>query len=148
MSDALKQQILDQVNQIPDPCSMSQAMRIGLADMGLVTEVQLSEPVDAVGRRNVSVSLRVTAPGCMYVPFMDRAIRTALEELQDVAEISTVWQPTGDWTPDDIAEPVKLQLAEARARRRKLMANRIEESRARRGERPNQASQLKVATID
>jgi metal-sulfur cluster biosynthetic enzyme len=123
MSALLRQRVLERINAVPDPCSMSQAVRIGLSDMGLVTDVRISEPIDAEGRRNVNLVLRVTAPGCMYVPFMDRSIRTALEGLDEVAEISTEWTPTADWTPDDIAEPIRRRMAEGRARRRRALAS-------------------------
>src|SRR5262245_50602576 len=114
---ALEERVRERVNSIQDPCSLAQRLPIGLADMGLVTGVKVSEATDAEGRHDVELVLRVTAPGCMYVPFMDRSIRAALEELDEVGEISTEWEPTADWTPDDIAEPVRKRLAEVRAQR-------------------------------
>jgi metal-sulfur cluster biosynthetic enzyme len=117
MAEGLKERVLERIDSIQDPCSLAQAIPIGLSEMGLVTGVRISPPVDEEGRRDVELVLRVTAPGCMYVPFMDRSIRASVGDLDEVAEISTEWEPTADWTPADIAEPARKRLAEARARR-------------------------------
>jgi metal-sulfur cluster biosynthetic enzyme len=113
----LKERVLEKVDAIQDPCSLAQAIPIGLSEMGLVSEVRISKPVDAEGRRNVELVLRVTAPGCMYVPFMDRSILAAVGELDEVAEVSTDWEPNADWTPDEIAAPARERIAESRAAR-------------------------------
>jgi metal-sulfur cluster biosynthetic enzyme len=116
MPAELRQRVLAAIDSIQDPCSLAQAIPIGLSEMGLVTDVRLGEP-GADGRRDVALTLRVTAPGCMYVPFMDRSIRAAVGELEEVGEITTDWDPDADWSLDDIAAPARQRIAEARERR-------------------------------
>ena len=116
MPAPLRERVLTAIDSVQDPCSLAQAVPVGLAEMGLVTEVKLAEP-DAEGRRDLALTLRVTAPGCMYVPFMDRAIRTAVGELEEIGEITTDWDPDADWNLSDIAAPAQRRIAEARERR-------------------------------
>lgn len=112
----LRARVLERIDAIQDPCSLAQAIPIGLAEMGLVTDVRLAEP-GADGRRDVALTLRVTAPGCMYVPFMDRSIKAAVGELEEIGEISTDWDPDADWSPSEIAAPAQERIHEARRRR-------------------------------
>lgn len=112
----LEERVLERVDSVQDPCSLAQAVPIGLAEMGLVTDVRVSE-ADAEGRHEVELVLRVTAPGCMYMPFMDRSIRAAVAELDEVGEISTEWDPDADWSPAEIATPARERIAASRARR-------------------------------
>jgi metal-sulfur cluster biosynthetic enzyme len=116
MSAALKERVLAAIDSVQDPCSLAQAIPIGLTEMGLVSDVRLSD-ARADGRHDVELVLRVTAPGCMYVPFMDRAIRVAVADLEEIGEITTDWDPDADWSPADIARPAQQRIVEARERR-------------------------------
>lgn len=116
MAESVKQRVLEQINGIQDPCSLAQAIPIGLSDMGLVTDVRVSD-ADAEGRHDVELVLRVTAPGCMYVPFMDRSIRAAVGDLEDVGEIKTEWDPDAEWSPGEIAPAARKRIDESRERR-------------------------------
>lgn len=116
MDESIKQRVLERVNAIQDPCSLAQAIPIGLSDMGLVTDVRIAD-ADAEGRHDVALVLRVTAPGCMYVPFMDRSIRTAVADLDEIGEITTEWDPDAEWSPGEIAPAARERIAESRRRR-------------------------------
>lgn len=116
MPAPLEERVLAAIDSIQDPCSLAQAIPIGLSEMGLVSDVRLGEP-RADGRRDVELVLRVTAPGCMYVPFMDRSIRAAVGELDEIGEIVTDWDPDADWSLSDIAAPARERIAAARERR-------------------------------
>jgi len=126
MVDQLEQRILERINAVQDPCSLAQAIPVGLTDMGLVTQVRVAD-ADAEGRHDVELVLRVTAPGCMYMPFMDRSIRTAVADLEEVGEISTEWDPTADWSPGDIAASAQQRIAESRQRRLQQVRERREQ---------------------
>lgn len=116
MATDLEARVLAAVDTVRDPCSLAQAIPIGIAEMGMVTDVRVGA-ADEAGRHDVELVLRVTAPGCMYVPFMDRSICVAVEVLEDVRDISIVWAPTADWTPDAISPPARARIAAARRRR-------------------------------
>jgi hypothetical protein len=53
----------------------------------------------------------------MYVPFMDRSIRAAVGELEEIGEIATDWDPDAEWSLTDISAPAQKRIAEARERR-------------------------------
>ena len=119
MPAALEDRVLAAIDSIQDPCSLAQNVPIGLSEMGLVSAVRLGEP-GADGRRDVELVLRVTAPGCMYVPFMDRSIRAAVGDLEEIGEITTDWDPDADWSPSEIAPAAQQRIAAARERRLEL----------------------------
>jgi metal-sulfur cluster biosynthetic enzyme len=133
----LRERVLAAIDSIQDPCSLAQAVPVGLSEMGLVTGVELGEPGDD-GRRDVALTLRVTAPGCMYVPFMDRSIRAAVGELEEVGEITTDWDPDAEWSLSDISGPAQERIAAARERR--LARARERKSAAARERRPATAA--------
>jgi metal-sulfur cluster biosynthetic enzyme len=116
MATPLEERVRAAIDEVRDPCSLAQAIPIGISEMGMVTDVRLGEP-RADGRRDVELVLRVTAPGCMYVPFMDRSIKAAVGELEEIGEISTDWDPEAEWRPGDIAAPAQERIAESRQRR-------------------------------
>jgi metal-sulfur cluster biosynthetic enzyme len=116
MAAGLEARVRAAIDSVQDPCSMAQAVPIGISEMGMVTGVRLSEP-SADGRRDVELGLRVTAPGCMYVPFMDSSIKAAVAELEEIGAVEIDWEATADWTPDDIAAPAQKRIHEARQQR-------------------------------
>ncbi len=128
---AVRRRVLEAVNAVQDPCSLAQAIPIGLTEMGLVTEVRVAD-ANAEGRRDVALTLRVTAPGCMYVPFMDSSIRAAVGELEGVGEVRTEWDPDAEWTRAEIAAPARRRIAESRERRLRAIRERKERGRAER----------------
>lgn len=116
MAAPLEERVRAAIDTVKDPCSLAQAVPVGIAEMGMVTAVRLGEPRED-GRRDLELVLRVTAPGCMYVPFMDSSIRAAVGELDEVAEIDIEWDPDADWRPADIAAPARRRIQEARRAR-------------------------------
>jgi metal-sulfur cluster biosynthetic enzyme len=123
MAAPLEQRVRAAIDEVKDPCSLAQAVPVGISEMGMVTDVRLGEPgVD--GRRDVELVLRVTAPGCMYVPFMDKSIKTAIAEVPEIGEVSIDWDPDADWRPGDIAAPAQKRIEAARQARRDRLAAR------------------------
>ena len=107
------EQVMAELNKIQDPCSLSQAFGIGMVDMGLVVDVSVTPTVD--DQHDVAVQLRVTFPGCTFVPFFEQAVHRVLEPRSDVRAISVGWGAHGTWSPDQMSEEVKAKL-EARRR--------------------------------
>jgi metal-sulfur cluster biosynthetic enzyme len=123
MAAPLEDRVRAAIDEVKDPCSLAQAVPVGIAEMGMVTAVRLGEPRDD-GRRDLDLVLRVTAPGCMYVPFMDSSIRAAVGELDELAEVNIEWDPDADWRPADIAGPARRRIQEARRARLASAARR------------------------
>jgi metal-sulfur cluster biosynthetic enzyme len=113
-SHDLADRVREAVNEVPDPCSVSQGVPTGLVDMGLLCDIALSDPDD--GQRDVRVELRLTAPGCLYAIYFEREIRERLETMPDVGQIAIDFSREFDWSPDDIAPHVQRQLKERRER--------------------------------
>jgi metal-sulfur cluster biosynthetic enzyme len=116
MAAPLEERVRAAIDTVKDPCSLAQAVPVGIAEMGMVTAVRLGEPRED-GRRDLDLVLRVTAPGCMYVPFMDSSIRAAVGGLEEVGEIAIDWDADADWRPADIAAPARRRIQEARRAR-------------------------------
>lgn len=93
-----------ELNSIADPCSLAYSKPTGLDDMGLVTDIGVGE-AGSDGGVDIELAMRVTAPGCMYVPYFERAVRAALEALPEVNEVRIDWDPTSEWHPSDIKRP-------------------------------------------
>lgn len=106
-------QVQTELNKIQDPCSLSQAFGIGMVDMGLVVDVTVTPTTG--GRHDVDVQLRVTFPGCTFVPFFEQAVHRVLESRSDVAAVSVSWGAHGTWSPDEMSEEARTKL-EARRR--------------------------------
>jgi metal-sulfur cluster biosynthetic enzyme len=123
MGVPLEQRVRAAIDKVKDPCSLAQAVPVGISEMGMVTDVRLGEP-RGDGRRDVELVLRVTAPGCMYVPFMDKSIKAAIAELPEIAEVTTDWDPDADWRPGDIAAPAQKRIDAGRQARRERIAAR------------------------
>lgn len=102
------------VNDVPDPCSVSQGVPTGLVDMGLLCDVELGSPSE--GRSDVLVRLRLTGPGCLYAVYFEREIRARLDAMDDVREIDVEFSREFDWSPEDVAPHVQAQLRERRER--------------------------------
>lgn len=127
----LEERIRALANEIVDPCSAAQALPVGLVDMGLLLGVDVT-PAGAgraaAGRVDVTLRLRTTAPGCLYVVFFERELRGRIEALPEVASLALAWDGAWDWTPDELAPGVRAALAE---RRRALLERALPVSAAR-----------------
>lgn len=115
----LGQRILALANEILDPCSVAQAVAIGMVDMGMVLGVDVLAAADGSGRSDVRLRLRTTGPGCLYVVFFERELRARIEPLPEVASLAFAWDDAFDWTPDAMSEAAR---AELQQRRRLLLA--------------------------
>lgn len=113
-SENLSGRVRAAVNDVSDPCSVSQGLPTGLVDMGLLCGVELSDSSE--GQQDVSIELRLTAPGCLYAIYFEREIRERLDAMSDVGQIEIDFSREFDWSPDDIAPHIQRQLKERRER--------------------------------
>jgi metal-sulfur cluster biosynthetic enzyme len=84
---------------------------IGLDDMGLVLRTAVvQEPNGCFG---VELTLRLTAPGCLFfIDFEQRASRTLVEH--GAAWVRVAWDTEFDWSPGDMSDSAQDRLAEHR----------------------------------
>lgn len=103
----LAERVREAANDVADPCSVAQRMPAGMVDMGLVTHIATT---DTEAGTDVEVTLRVTAPGCMYMPYFELELRRRLADLPGLGRVSVVWSPDIDWTEQDMAAPLRAAL--------------------------------------
>lgn len=131
---ALADRVLELVDEVHDPCSVSQGLATGLRSMGMVRSLELAEADD--GQTVVQLTMRLTGPGCLYVVHFERELRDRIEALPGVARLDLVWDDEFDWSPDDMAEDVKARLRE---RRERILAEARERAGNREGRAPVEA---------
>lgn len=103
--EEVRRLVHEAADQIVDPCAMGFGVRIGMAEMGLVVGVE--PKVSADGWR-AEVHLRVTEPGCMYIPYFEQQLR---EKLQGTSvELSIEWDSPVTWTPEDMSADARQRL--------------------------------------
>jgi metal-sulfur cluster biosynthetic enzyme len=102
------------LDEIHDPCSVASSVPMGLAEMGVVKSVAVSE----TGR--VAITLRLTSPFCEMISFMRTESVRKVEALDGVTECVVDHDSGFDWDDDMIAPPA------AQRRRLRLAAIRQE----------------------
>lgn len=111
-----KDQVLQILNDIVDPCSSTAGVPTGLVDMGMVESVDVTDQPDGT---HIAVDLLMTEFGClMAVPFRVTAT-DLLETLPGVAHVEIGLCTTTEWTEDRMSPETRLQLAERRSSRRR-----------------------------
>lgn len=104
-------EVLEQINTLADPCSAAAGDPVGLADLGLVTAVEVD------GGR-VRVRVRPTFPGCMFVGIFEQEVKRAVRSLTWCTEVDVEIDSSTGWTEDDIEPAVRARLELRRRRAR------------------------------
>lgn len=92
---SLRSAVEDALNQVYDPCSVAAGHPLGLIDMGLVTNI-------AVTDGNVGITLRVTFAGCMMMPNLAGAAEDVVAALPGVNHVDVDVDMNMTWTPADM----------------------------------------------
>ena len=104
----LHRAVLDRLDRVQDPCSVAGGTPMGLAEMGLVRSVDISDDGD------VAVHLRLTSPFCHMIAFMQDETTKQVGSLPGVRSVRVDGDAGLDWSPDLIAPA-------AQERRRRLL---------------------------
>ena len=100
-------------NAIPDLCSLAQGHPIGMTDMGLIRTVSAFA---APGGWLVRIQARVTAPDCLHMVYFERELHAAVATLPGIVGIEFEWDGGYDWTPEAMAESVRIAMKRRRDR--------------------------------
>jgi metal-sulfur cluster biosynthetic enzyme len=114
-----REQIMEELSRIEDPCSVRNRTPLSLVDMKLVEDVVVSEA------GHVSITLLLTDPSCVFFFDIARSIKDALGRLPGVGDVTV--ETIGDrwWEPDRLTPEVRERLARMRAKRdRDLLRSR------------------------
>lgn len=99
------------IDRVVDPCSNALGQPLGLAEMGLVSDVEID---DVAG--SVEVTIRLTSPCCAYGPTMAVAAEGELAAVAGVRRAAVAIDHAAVWTPSRMAPSASVRLARRRAR--------------------------------
>ena len=103
------------LNTIVDPCSRAAGAPAGLAEMGLVRQLEVQQSPEGA---RIHVVIGVTEPGCLMGAAFVNNVRKLLWALPGVAEVQVRLDQAYDWTPEDMAPVYQARLEQQRQRRR------------------------------
>ena len=95
------------LNTIVDPCSRAAGAPAGIAEMGLVRQLEVHHSPGGV-----------TEPGCLMGAAFVNDARLRLRALPGVAEVHVSMDHAFDWTPADMSPAYQARLEQLRQRRR------------------------------
>ncbi|MGA9796566.1 MAG: SUF system Fe-S cluster assembly protein [Rhizomicrobium sp.] len=78
---------------------------VDIYELGLIYKVDVDE-----ANHNVMVDMTLTAPGCPVAGEMPGMVRSALETVEGVGEITVNMTFDPPWTPEMMSESAKLEL--------------------------------------
>ena len=95
--DSLRALITAELDEIKDPCSLAAGTPFGLAEMGLVDEILISDAGE------ILVKLRLTSPFCHMIGFFKQEATRRIEALPGVTTVSLIADNGLDWSPSRIS---------------------------------------------
>jgi metal-sulfur cluster biosynthetic enzyme len=111
-------EIRAELDAIVDPCSVVAGAPAGIAELGLVREVEVRHGV-------VRVRIGLTEPGCMMGASFVVQARERLARLPGVARVDVELDHAADWHPTDADPAYQERLRAVRARRRAAIERRL-----------------------
>lgn len=103
------------LNSIVDPCSRAAGAPAGIAEMGLVRQLEVHHNP---GGASVRVVIGVTEPGCLMGAAFVNDAHNLLQALPGVAEVHVSMDHAFDWTPEDMSPAYQARLDQLRQIRR------------------------------
>ena len=101
-----EQQVIDALKPIEDP-----ELHLGIVDLGLIYEVQLSPTADQPDSQTITVKMTFTSPFCPYGPALKNQVQQAVIRVPGTkqAQVDIVFTPP--WDPRTMAsEECKIAL--------------------------------------
>lgn len=106
----LERLVCDRLDEVVDPCSAANGTDLSIIEMGLLDDADIEEG-------HVTVSMRLTSPFCMQLPYFVKEIEERIGALDEVNAVTLETDEGIDWHAGMMSE-------EARERRRKRKAAR------------------------
>ena len=75
-----------------------------------IYELGLIYKVDVADNKDVTVDMTLTAPGCPVAGEMPVMVKTALEGIDDIGDVTVNMVFDPPWTPEKMSEEAKLEL--------------------------------------
>lgn len=93
-----RDELMAQLQQVVEPCSVSMGNQMSICEMGLVEDVSFADGI-------ASVVLCLTDPSCINFGKISQYVRDVLMELPSVRQVEITHTTEVLWTPDRIAAP-------------------------------------------
>src|SRR5580704_12703429 len=97
--DALTDQLVDKLKTVFDP-----EIPVDIYELGLIYKVDVADNKDVV------VDMTLTAPNCPVAGEMPVNVKSALETVEGVGQVTVNMTFDPPWTPDRMSEEAKLEL--------------------------------------
>ncbi|MGW1711871.1 metal-sulfur cluster assembly factor [Streptomyces sp. NPDC002156] len=114
--DVTEDRVREVLNTIVDPCSITAGVPAGMDDMGLISDIRISD--DGTGGRRIGVKFGLTDATCMLLGAFSNEAHERLGALPGVTGVEVTLDTEMEWTPDMLAPHYRQRLAEHRAERR------------------------------
>jgi FeS assembly SUF system protein len=98
--DVFSEKLIAALKTVYDP-----EIPVDVYELGLIYKVDVDE-----ANHNVMVDMTLTAPGCPVAGEMPGMVRSALETVEGVGEITVNMTFDPPWTPEMMSESAKLEL--------------------------------------
>lgn len=98
-AEELREPIIASLRGVHDP-----EIPVNIYDLGLIYRI------DIAPNGNVAVDMTLTAPGCPVAGMMPLMVKSAVERVEGVGQVSVqlVWDPP--WNADNMSDEARLQL--------------------------------------
>jgi metal-sulfur cluster biosynthetic enzyme len=113
MSAAARDDVLEALDGIHDPCSVATRRPLSIVELGLLVDLIVAPDGD------VRVVLRATSPSCVLIGSIMEAAERRVRAVPGVRDVVIELDPSSDWLPERMtpAGAAKLDAARERARR-------------------------------
>lgn len=104
----------EQLDEVIDPCSAANGTDLSIVEMGLVDDVE----IDASA---VTVSLRLTSPFCMQIPYFIDEVEERVGNLDGVSSVTLETDQGREWHRGMMSESARARREERKAARAKKL---------------------------
>ncbi|THE64046.1 DUF59 domain-containing protein [Salinadaptatus halalkaliphilus] len=116
MDDA---RVRERLDEIVDPCSAANGTDLSIVSMGLIDEIDIDDG-------HVTVSMHLTTPFCMQIPFFIDEVEDRVGSLEGVDTVTLETDSGVEWHQDMMSEEARRK----REQRKQSRANRYREREA------------------
>lgn len=85
--------VRQRLRRVDDPCSVARGTGMNIVEMGLIKDISIDSG-------HVAVTMRLTSPGCMMVPYFCREVEAEVGELEGVDAVDLSTDAGYEWTAD------------------------------------------------
>lgn len=108
----LERSVRDRLHDVLDPCSCFTEDPVNIVDLGLVEDIHVDDGI-------AHIELLLTSPGCTYLPYIERDIKSQVVKIDGIETVETAQVTDQIWTRARMDDDV-------RAARRARLQSRLD----------------------